>query len=78
MPTIRDGRIDKPMVDTELFISDPVVVFTDNGIVEIAWWDEKDHYWHDTEGETFGNVVKWHEIEFPKNWNYDESLYGGN
>lgn len=71
----RDAKIDKPIVDTLDYISDPVIVFTDNGIVTVAWWDEKDHYWHDAEGQTFGNVVKWSEIDFPSKWEYDKELY---
>ena len=72
---IRDARIEKPQ--TEDYVSDPVIVFTDNGIVTVAYWDERDKYWHDTDGQTFGNVVKWSEITFPSGWKCDWSLYGG-
>lgn len=73
---IRDARIEKPSTN-DMGLSDPVVVFTDNGIVMVAYWDSKDKYWHDTDGQTFANVVRWSEIQFPGGWKCDWSLYGG-
>jgi hypothetical protein len=69
-----DNRIEKPK--TKQGISDPVNVFLDDGRIYVAYWSEKDHYWHDTDGETFGNVEWWSEIVLPKTWACDWSRYG--
>ena len=72
----KDAKIDKPWIDDQ-GISDPVVVFTTNGMVLVAWWNDNDKYWHTADGDSFGNVVWWQDITFPKGWEYDKALYGG-
>lgn len=73
---IHDAKIEKPFVN-EQGISDPVNVFTTNGMILVAWWDENDKCWHDINGETFGAVKYWSNINFPTGWSYDSELYGG-
>lgn len=73
---IHDVKIKKPETN-EQGISDPVNVFTDNGLVLVAWWDERDKYWHTIDDETFGNAKAWSNINFPTGWDYDSELYGG-
>lgn len=72
--SIKDARIDKPMTNDQ-GVSDPVNVFTTNGMVLVAWWNSKDKYWHSLDGDTFGNVIWWSAISFPKGWEYDDSIY---
>lgn len=70
---IYDAKIDKPpMTDGK---SDPVNVFTSDGLILTAWYGGG--WWHDTDGETFGNVLWWSEIKFPSGWKCDWSRYGG-
>ena len=76
---IHDAKIEKPLLGKE-GVSDPVVVFTDNEMVLIAWWNGE--CWNnieaDSEGiktEWFGNVLYWTEITFPTNWVYDDEVY---
>lgn len=71
---VHDNRIEKPK--TREWVSDPVTVFLDDGRIYTAYWSEKDHHWHDTDGESFDNVEWWSEIEFPKSWACDWSKYG--
>lgn len=73
---MHDAKIEKPFVNKQ-GISDPVNVFTTNGMVLVAWWNENDKWWHDIDGETFGAVTHWSSINFPTGWNYDSELYGG-
>lgn len=73
---MKDAKIYKPLVN-DRGISDPVVVFTSNNMVLVAWWDERDKFWHSLDGDSFGNVLWFEEIEFPKGWIYDDVLYGG-
>lgn len=70
----RDGKIDKPRLN-ENGVSDPVVVNTSTGQVCVAWFDSKDGYWHDEQGNTFGDVRRWDSL--PKDFEIDYSLYGG-
>lgn len=78
---LHDAKIDKPSIDIE-GKSDPVVVFTSNEMVLVAWWDKKTGWWNciesngrEWEKETFGDVLYWHEIKFPHGWSYDEGVY---
>lgn len=73
---MKDAKIYKPLVN-DRGISDPVTVFTSNNMVLVAWWDERDKFWHSLDGDSFGNVLWFDEIEFPKGWTYDDVLYGG-
>ena len=80
---VHDAKIEKPQVN-ENGVSDPVNVFTDNGMVLVAWWDAKQKCWWNIESdnfglrrEWFGNVQFWVEIDFPHYWNYDSDVYGG-
>ncbi len=79
--TLHDAKIDKPPVDIE-GKSDPVVVFTTNNLVLVAWWDASTGWWNCIEAnnrgfskETFGDVLWWHDIKFPHEWYYDEEVY---
>lgn len=74
-------RNNAPMVDHE-GISDPVTIFTDNGMVLTGWWNANTGWWNciesngrDFDKETFGNVIGWVYIEFPDGWHYDKELY---
>ena len=70
---IHDARIDNPhMTDGK---SDPVNVFTDNGQLDVAYFCD-DGFWHTKDGDSFGNVLWWVEIEFPRNWKCDWSQFG--
>ena len=69
------AKIDKPRMTDG--VSDPVNVFTDNGQLDVAWFQSNDGYWHTKDGDTFGNVIYWVEIEFPKGWSCDWKSYGG-
>lgn len=73
---VYDAKLEKPMTN-EQGISDPVNVFTTNNMVLVAWWDENDNYWHTIDGETFGSVKFWTNIEYPIGWYYNSDLYGG-
>jgi hypothetical protein len=69
------AKIEKPRMTDG--VSDPVNVFTDNGQLDVAWFQSNDGYWHTKDGDTFGNVLYWVEIEFPKGWSCDWKSYGG-
>ena len=69
------AKIEKPRMTEG--VSDPVNVFTDNGQLDVAWFQSNDGYWHTKDGDTFGNVLYWVEIEFPKGWSCDWKSYGG-
>lgn len=72
---------EKPWVDPE-GISDPVTLYTDNGMVLTGWWDAHTGFWNCVEvngrvlyKETFGNVLYWADIDYPEGWHYDKELY---
>lgn len=69
------AKIEKPRMTDG--VSDPVNVFTSKGLIVVAWYQSNDGWWHDSEGNTFGDVIYWNEIEFPKGWKCDWSQYGG-
>lgn len=78
---LHDAKIEKPSTNTE-GLSDPVVVFTSNKLVLVAWWDANTKWWNCIEAnhgefdkETFGDVLWWHEITFPYGWSYDEGVF---
>lgn len=78
---LHDAKIEKPPVDEREGVSDPVNVFTDNGMILVAWYDGSK--WWDLEGFTdkevckdwFGNVLWWSEIKLPSGWFYDSDIY---
>ena len=76
---IHQVGIDFPMVD-EQGLSDPVIVFDENGRLSIAQWYEDHKCWLeivDGEGQTYGSkgLVWWSEIHFPHGWVYDSDYY---
>jgi len=80
---VHDAKIEKPPVNKE-GLSDPVNVFTDNQMVLTAWWNAGLKSWECIESDSFGlrkewfgNVLKWSEIEYPRDWAYDSEIYGG-
>lgn len=76
-----DGR-EKPKVDIE-GISSPVLLFTDNGLILVGWYDATTGWWNSFEAnhngfskETFGNVIEWRDIEdYPDDFHIDEEQY---
>lgn len=82
---IHYAKIEKPRVNDK-GISDPVNIFTSDGEIVVAWWDEVQKCWccpdrfnpKTEKCEAFGKGVQfWTEIKFPKGWFYDEGIYGG-
>ena len=86
---IHQVAFDKPLVD-EHGISDPVILFDEDGRLHIAQWrmykvaqargmKETGHWFEIIDGEmqTYGDkgMQWWSEIEFPRGYNYDDEYY---
>lgn len=76
---IHQVAFDKPLVD-EHGISDPVILFDEDGRLHIAQWFKEKNCWFevlDGEGQTYGDkgMQWWSEIEFPGGYNYDDEYY---
>lgn len=86
---IHQVAFDKPLVD-EHGISDPVILFDEDGRLHIAQWrkykvaqahgmKETGHWFEiiDGEAQTYGDkgMQWWSEIEFPGGYNYDDEYY---
>jgi len=73
---------DKPKVDIE-GISSPKIIFTDNGLILIGWYDATTGFWNCIEAnhngfdkETFGNVMEYRDIsDYPDDFHLDEEQY---
>ena len=86
---IHQVAFDKPLVD-EHGISDPVILFDEDGRLHIAQWrkykvaqahgmKETGHWFEIVDGETqtYGDkgMQWWSEIELPRGYNYDDEYY---
>lgn len=64
----------KPYVE-ENGLSAYYVVFTTNGQMDIALWNENKKLWYSEVDPTgFGNVVAWSPFEIPKEFRFNETL----
>lgn len=79
---IHDPKIEKPRVDTQgshKGMSDPVLLFDEDGRYAIAIWDERDGYWHENvdgmDATYNAGIVGWTEIPRKNGWVYDSEFY---
>lgn len=70
----KDPKIDMPFFD-DRGISEPVLVNTSKGQACVAWFNKKTGYWHDEQGNTFGDVRRWDSL--PKDFEINYEYYGG-
>jgi hypothetical protein len=70
----KDPKIDMPFFD-DRGISEPVLVNTSKGQACVAWFNKKTGYWHDEQGNTFGDVRRWDSL--PKDFEINYEIYGG-
>lgn len=76
---IHQVGIDTPHIGEDK-LSDPVILFDDDGRFHIAQWDENHKCWFevvDGEEQTYGNkgLLWWSEIQLPHGWVYDSEFY---
>ena len=69
------AKLNKPEVDSN-GISDFVVIFTDKGERDLAFWNANKGLWFSVSDPTgFNNVAKWSPFIEPDDFEEDETLY---